>query len=102
VTQIELKNFLEIQSVDIAPRKQEIKAAWQGAVARFEELRHSEAGTPDSITTRPLSAEYAQQAETLRADLTFANTFSNFPYSFEEVRNRQTSRQPTERARRVC
>jgi hypothetical protein len=85
VTQIELKNFLEIQSVDSESRKQEIRTAWQAAVATFEELRRAEAGVPETIATRPLSAEHAGAAETLRADASFANTFSNYPCSFEEV-----------------
>jgi hypothetical protein len=85
VTQIELKNFLEVASVDTEERKQEIRAAWSSAIERFEELRQGEAGLPDTIATRGLSAEYQQRAQQLRGDASFANTFSNFPYSFEEV-----------------
>ncbi len=85
VTQIELKNFLEIASVDAEERKQQIRAAWPAAVERFEELRRDEAGLPDTIASRGFPAEYQHRAEQLRADAGFANTFSNFPYSFEEV-----------------
>src|SRR6266478_5231253 len=85
VTQIELKNFLEVASVDTEERKQKITATWPSAIERFEELRRDEAGLPDTIATRGLSAEYQQRAEQLRGDASFANTFSNFPYSFEEV-----------------
>jgi hypothetical protein len=85
VTQLELKNFLEMVSVDSEPRKQEIKAAWQGAVSKFEEFRRSEAGKPDSIASQVLQGAQAQRAQELRVDPAFANTFANYPLSFEEV-----------------
>lgn len=85
VTQIELKNVLEVTSMDTEARKQEIRSAWSSAVERFEELRQIEAGLPDTVGTRGLSAEYQQRAEQLRSDASFANTFSSFPSSFEEV-----------------
>jgi hypothetical protein len=85
VTQIELRNFLEVNSVDSETRKQEIRRDWPAAVERFEELRRTEAGTPDSISGRPLPAASDRRAEVLRADATFATTFANYPISFEEV-----------------
>jgi hypothetical protein len=85
VTQGELKGFLEIASMESEQRKQEIRAAWPSAVERFEELRNSEAGVPDKISVRGLAAEHQGSSEQLRQDASFANTFSNFPYSFEEV-----------------
>jgi hypothetical protein len=85
VTQIELKSFLEVASVDTEQRKQEIRATWPSAIARFEELRREEEGLPDAITTRSLPVEQQQRAEQLRNDASFASTFSNFPYTFEEV-----------------
>jgi len=85
VTQIELRNFLEVNSIDSEARKQEIRKDWPAAVARFEGLRQAEAGAPDSISGRRLSAEDEGRAQTLRADATFATTFANYPISFEEV-----------------
>src|SRR5713226_630545 len=85
VTQIELKNFLEINSVDSAARKQEIKVAWSSAVERFEELRHVEAGAPNAVGSRALSPQYLDRTEALRSDASFANSFSSYPFSFEEV-----------------
>ena len=85
VTQIELKNFLEIQSIDTEARKKEIKRDWLAAVERFEELRQVEASIPDAISSRPISSEHVQRAENLRADPAFANTFANYPYSLEEI-----------------
>ena len=84
-TQIELKNFLEICSVDTDGRKQEIKATWQAAVARFAQLREAESGEPDRIATRPLPPADQERAAALRTDASFVNTFSNYPISFEEV-----------------
>ena len=85
VTQIELKNFLEINTIDSDARKQKIKKDWSGAVERFEELRRLEAGIPDTVSSRPLSTEYESRAHDLLADPTFATTFGNYPISFEEV-----------------
>jgi len=85
VTQIELKNFLEFNSVDSDLKKSEIKASWAAAARHFDELRRTESGVPDAIATRPLPEENAHRAETLRHDPLFVRTFSDYPYSFEEV-----------------
>jgi hypothetical protein len=85
VTQIELKNFLDVNSVDTLQRRQEIRVAWQAAVERFTELRRTEAGAPETIASRPIATEYDARAKTLREDAAFVNTFSNYPFSFEEV-----------------
>ena len=85
VTQIELRNFLEVSTIDDEARKQEIRKNWPAAVARFEELRRVEAGLPDSISSRPLPAAGDERAQALRRDPTFATTFGNYPISFEEV-----------------
>lgn len=85
VTQMELKNFLEFNSVDSDLHKREIKASWAAAAKHFEELRRTETGMPDTIATRPLSEENTRRAEGLRRDPLFDHTFSDCPYSFEEV-----------------
>jgi hypothetical protein len=85
VTQVELNNLLELSSVDDEARKQGIKADWRAAAQVFQEIREREAGEADRIEIRALSAAAAARAEILRADPTFANTFPNYPVSFEEV-----------------
>jgi len=86
VTQIELKGFLDLNSVDSEERKREIKLAWPAAAERFEALRRSEVGLAETIDIQPLSTEGAtRRAEELRADPVFVSTFSNYPYSFAEV-----------------
>jgi uncharacterized protein (DUF849 family) len=85
VTQIELNNFLDLTSIDTEDRKREIKAAWPAAAEVFQRLRQDEAGAPDRIEARPLGAEHNARLAALRADPVFVNTFSNYPYSFEEV-----------------
>ncbi len=84
VTQIELKSFLDIYSVDSDQQKREIKASWPAAAEHFEELRRAETGVSEAIVTRPLSPEDVR-VENLRSDPLFVDTFSNYPYSFEEV-----------------
>jgi hypothetical protein len=85
VTQVELNGFLEVTSIDDDARKQQIKGEWRSAAQVFREIREREAGEPDTINTRPLSAEAGARAEALRADPIFLNTFPNYPLSFEEV-----------------
>jgi hypothetical protein len=55
VTQIELNGFLEGNSVDTEERKREIKATWRGAADLFQTIVSSEAGLPDTVTTRPIA-----------------------------------------------
>jgi hypothetical protein len=86
VTQIELKNFLDLSSVDSEERKREIRGAWPAAAERFEALRRSEGGLAETISIRQLSTEDAtRRVEELRVDPLFVSTFANYPYSFGEV-----------------
>jgi hypothetical protein len=85
VTQIELKNFLDFNSIDTDQRKREIKAIWPTAAGRFAQLSREEAGVADTINSRSVRREDNFRVEALREDPGFISTFSNYPYSFLEV-----------------
>lgn len=85
VTQVELKGFLDVNSIDSETRKREIKAEWATAASRFEELRRSQVGEPETIAIEKLDAATDDRIAKLAADPIFVNTFSNYPYAFEKV-----------------
>ena len=85
VTQVELNGFLEVNSVDPEQRKTEMRQKWSEAADRFHALKTSEAGVAETIVTRELhDSEYPILKE-VRTSPAFISTFSNFPYTFEEV-----------------
>jgi hypothetical protein len=85
VTLSELNTFLDAESIETDERKQEIRARWREAAARFQALTEAEAGIPDTVTTRPLPPEAEPYVAEVRTSPALANTFSNFPLTFELV-----------------
>lgn len=85
VTQIELKGFLDMNSVDSDTRKREIKVAWANATDHFEEIRRTQSGEAEAIETKLLDPEADVRLKAVAVDPVFAETFSNYPYTFEEV-----------------
>ena len=85
VTLSELNRFLDTESIDSDERKQEIRARWREAAARFQRLTEAEAGLPDTVATQPLPPEAADYVAELQKHPTLVNTFSNFPLTFELV-----------------
>jgi hypothetical protein len=85
VTLGELNNFLDAESIDTDARKHEIRARWREAAARFQELTEAEAGIPDTVATQPLPPEAEEYITRLQKSRALANTFSNFPITFELV-----------------
>jgi hypothetical protein len=85
VTLSELNTFLDAESIDTDEQKHEIKARWREAAERFQRLTEAEAGIPDTVATRPLPPEAADYITQLQKNPALANTFSNFPRTFELV-----------------
>lgn len=85
VTQMELNGFLDIHSIDPEEKKNEIRQNWSSAASRFHELKTSEAGLAETISTNKLDESSNPLLQEARNSPTFKNTFSSFPYDFEEV-----------------
>ena len=85
VTLGELNKFLDAESIDTDERKHEIRARWREAAERFQRLTQTEAGIADTVATQPLPPEAADYIAELQKSSAFANTFSNFPLTFELV-----------------
>jgi len=85
VTLGELNKFLDAETIDTEERKQEIRARWREAAARFQGLTEPEAGIPDTVATHPLPPEAAEYISELQKNPALVNTFSNFPLTFELV-----------------
>ena len=85
VTLSELNKFLDAESIDTDERKREIRARWREAAERFQRLTEAEAGIPDTVATQPLPPEAAEYIGELQKSPALANTFSNFPLTFELV-----------------
>jgi hypothetical protein len=85
VTQIELNNFLEGNSIDTADRKRELKTSWASAAEVFQQIVNGEVGMPDTIAARPIAAGNEAFLAELQQNPGFLNSFSNYPLSFEEV-----------------
>jgi hypothetical protein len=85
VTQIELNNFLLVNSVDNEDRKREIKAQWRMAAEVFQDIVNKEAGMAEAIATRSLDTKLSALIEEIRNSPSFKKSFSNYPLSFEEV-----------------
>ena len=85
VTQVELKAFLDVTSIDTDQKKSEVRGAWKAAAEHFEEVQQAERGVAETIETRQLSEEYNRSLDSLKLDPLFASTFSSYPYQFEEV-----------------
>jgi hypothetical protein len=84
-TPAELNGFLDTLSIDDEERKSGIKNAWAGAADHFAELRRTEQGEPESITTRRLEPSADSRLATLATERSFVSTFSHCPFTFEEV-----------------
>lgn len=85
VTQMELNGFLEVHSIDPDQKKNEIRQTWSSAADRFQELKASETGIADTISTTKIDEAANPLLREVRTSPAFINTFSNFPVSFEEV-----------------
>jgi len=80
-TQIELNNFLAVNSVDSDERKRDIKARWRGAAEKFRTVVANEARIAETIEIQQLPPEAAGFTEQLQGTVAFKETFANYPVS---------------------
>jgi len=85
VTQIELKGFLEVASIDSEERKQEIRAGWTSAAEAFKGIVGAEANFTDAPTVKELSREDQVKAKVFMQSAEFRAGFSQYPCTFEQV-----------------
>jgi hypothetical protein len=85
VTQIELKSFLDVSSIDSDERKKEIRSRWLDAAAAFQFLAVAEAGRPDTVTIRNFPDHARSFIDELQGRQAFQRTFSNYPISIVEA-----------------
>jgi hypothetical protein len=85
VSQIELKGFLEVNSIDSEERKKEIRSKWCDAAAAFQFLVGAEAGLPDTVATRNFPDAASAFIDELQSSQAFQRSFSNYPLSIVEA-----------------
>src|SRR5260370_23755462 len=85
VAKMELNDLLEVHTIDHDQKKNEIRQNWSSAADRFQELKASETGIADTISTTKMDEGANPLLKEARTSSAFINTFSNFPFSFEEV-----------------
>jgi hypothetical protein len=85
MSQGELKNLLELRSIDSDERKLEIMDHWKEAAKHFQLLATAESGLTDSIGITEIESKWAELVRTFSQHPLFKATFSTVPTEFKIV-----------------